>query len=81
MSATQIFELFCQASPLPVTARAALEHAVRDEILDTHFAELAKCQDTGELVSSAVVDASAHQPMFSCRRSLNPGWTFRSDAG
>jgi IS4 transposase len=55
MSLTQVFDQLCEDAPLPVMARAALEHALRDDLLDQLFAEHAKRQVSGELLFSAVV--------------------------
>ncbi len=55
MSVAQVFEQFSQASPLPVMARATLEHAVSDEMLDNLFTQHASRQVSGALLFSAVV--------------------------
>lgn len=55
MSLTEVFAQFSKASPLPVMARAALEHATSDALLDQLFEQHARRQVCGELLFSAVV--------------------------
>jgi hypothetical protein len=55
MSMAEIFARFSKASPLPVMARAVLEHATSGELLDQLFEQHAQRQVSGELLSSAVV--------------------------
>src|ERR1700693_3781693 len=55
MSMAEILKEFSKASPLPVMARIAIEHATSDEFLNRLFAENAERQVEGELLFSAVV--------------------------
>lgn len=55
MSMAEILKEFSKASPLPVMARIAIEHATSDEFLNHLFAENAQRQVEGELLFSAVV--------------------------
>jgi len=55
MSIEQIFSQFSKASPVPVMARIAIEHATGAEFLDRLFAENAQRQVEGELLFSSVV--------------------------
>lgn len=55
MSMAEILKEFSKASPLPVMARIAIEHATSDEFLNHVFAENAQRQVEGELLFSAVV--------------------------
>ena len=55
MSMAEILKEFSKASPLPVMARVAIEHATSDEFLNHLFAENAQRQVEGELLFSAVV--------------------------
>jgi hypothetical protein len=55
MSMDSVFAQFSKASPLPVMARIAIEHATGDEFLDRLFAENADRQVQGDLLFSTVV--------------------------
>lgn len=55
MSVQQVFAQFCEASPLPVMARIAIEHSTDDAFLDRIFSENAQRQVEGELLFSTVV--------------------------
>jgi len=51
-----IFERFAQQSPITVMARAALEHALSPQAIDTLFEQTAQRQYTRTLLFSSVVD-------------------------
>ena len=55
MNWNPILERFCQESPLPVMARAALEHVTGPELLEEIFEQHAERQVSGELLFSSVV--------------------------
>ena len=55
MNMEQVLTQFGKASPLPVMARMAIEHATSDEFLDGLFAEHAERQVPSELLFSTVV--------------------------
>lgn len=56
MNRDQVFAQFSKASPLPIMARIAIEHATGDEFLDRLFAENAERQVQGDLLFSTVVN-------------------------
>ena len=56
MYLSEVFERFVRQAPICVMARAALEHALGSEALDTLFDEHAERQYTSELLFSSVVD-------------------------
>ena len=56
MILAKVFERFVEKTPVSVMARAAMEHALASETLDTLFEEHADKQYTRELLFSSVVD-------------------------
>lgn len=56
MFLSEIFERFVKKSPISVMARAAMEHALTANALDTLFAQHADQQYTRELLFSSIVD-------------------------
>ena len=56
MILSKVFARFAEKTPVPVMARAAMEHALAPEALDTLFAQEAEQQYTRELLFSSMVD-------------------------
>jgi hypothetical protein len=56
MILSKVFARFAKKTPVPVMARAAMEHALAPEALNTLFAQAAGQQYTRELLFSSVVD-------------------------
>ena len=56
MILSKVFARFAEKTPVPVMARAAMEHALAPEALNTLFAQAAGQQYTRELLFSSVVD-------------------------
>jgi len=52
----EIFERFCEESPVTVMVRATLENVLAPERLDALFAESAERQRCGALLFSTVVE-------------------------
>jgi hypothetical protein len=80
MSRDSVFAQFSKASPLPVMARIAIEHATGDEFLDRLVAENADRQVQGDLLFSTLVKRMA---VVACRvrPGVNAAWPTRSANG